>query len=226
MKTERRPALCDRPLRLLLLPAILLIVGCGAPSRYMTAYVDPDFAGRAYDTLSVHLLSNALDERKEFEEALTEELLDAGIVAWESGMILSPTRNWDSAQIVDRLLRSGVDAAVRVSESDRWTVSSWIPEKEKTTVTTKEKTDEAEVREGETGVKKEGESTTTTTVETEKSGGYMYQREVRRFQVELVDLVSGRVAWTGSITLEGGDFDWLADRIARQLRLDRMITAE
>ena len=210
----------------ILLPAAVIFVGCGGPARYMTAYTDPDFVGQFYDTLSVHLVSNALDERKELEEALTGELVDAGVVAWESGLIFSPTRTWDSVQIVDQLRRSGVDAAIRVRESERWTVASWVPEREKTTVTTREKTEEAEAREGDVSVKKEGETKSTTTVETEKSGGYMEQSQLRRFQVELVDLRSGRIAWTGSITIEGSNFTWLADRVARQLRRDQMIASK
>lgn len=215
-----------QPILLLLFPAAMIVVGCSGSARYMTAYIDPDFVGQSYDTLSVHLVSSALDERKELEEALTEELVDAGIIAWESGLIFSPTRIWDSTQIVDQLRRSGVDAAIRIRESERWTVASWVPEREKTTVTKNEKTEEAEAREGDTGVKKEGETTTTTTVETEKSGGYMAQSQLRRFQVELVDLRSGRIAWTGSITIEGSNFTWLADRVTRQLRRDLMIAAK
>ena len=213
----------------LFLPAAVLSVGCGSssgstsdgPSRYMTAYVDPDFAGRSYDTISVYLISDALDERKELEEELTGEFHDVGIVAWQSGTIISPTRSWDSTQIVDRLRASGVDGLLRIRETDTWVVSSWIPETEESTVTTKEKIEIEE--DGKLSRKNEGEKKTTTTIRTEKSGGYMKESEQRRFHVELIDIESGRVAWAGSIVVKGSNFSWLADRVARQLRRDGMV---
>ena len=198
------------------------IYGCSATSSYMAGYPDPDFHGRQYQIVSVHMVTTALDERRSIEESIAENLVDESVRAFQSGDLLPPTRDWDSTAVYDRLSRVGVEAAIRISESDRWTRSWWVPFEEKTTVTTKEKSTE-EKQKGEVGEKREEEFETTTEVKREAKGGYEKEEEMLRFNVELIDVPTRRVAWRGSVTMRGNRRSSVATKIVGQLLLDKMV---
>ena len=218
-------------LSLLTILVPLLVIGCGSGKTItytMTAYTDPDFTDRRYDTLSVHMITDALDQRKGIEWRVVDELERVDLRAQESADLLPPTRAWDSLGVERTLEAAGISAAVRIREADSWIHSTWIPKKEVTTVTTEEtpvkekkkrRRGEIEEKEEENKVERTTEVTTTST------GGYRKDDRRTRYAVELVDLATGRIAWTGSLVIRNDDYRHLARRIVGQLKRDNMIAA-
>lgn len=213
-------------------------IGCassGSGSRYMTSFPDPAYLGRAFNRVAIHYDSPTLAYRKEVESRLAEELLDHDVTAVESSRIIPPTRTWDSAGIRNALIAAGIDGYVRIVEVESWTENVVVPPKATTEVQrkaeqrngteSKEKPTAGE-RNDSTGKEEvirvvETETTTTTT-----SGGYSYDVTWRRFNVELIDLGTGRLAWLGTTTVRGsvssGSEDF-SEQIAGQLRQDGMV---
>ncbi len=206
---------------------ITLSVGCGTSngvSYRMAGYVDPDFVGRKYDTISVHMITEALYQRRGIETRIVNELKGIQVVAYESGTLLPPTRSWDSLGVERELEKVGVSGAIRVREADRWVDSYWVPKKESTTVTTREKPKKKkENNRGDVDMEVVTEVETKTEIETRTTGGYTKEEEKTRFDVDLVDLASGRIAWTGSLVVKGNDYRDLARRIVGQLGRDSMV---
>lgn len=203
-----------------------LYVGCSTSksvSYRMTGYVDPDFVDRKYDTLSVHMITDDLDQRRGIETRIVGELQEVLVIAFESGELLPPTRTWDSISVERRLEDVGVTSAIRVREADRWVDSYWVPKKETTTVTTSEKPKKTSRNRGDVGKDAETKVETKTEVETSSTGGYSKEQEKTRYDVDLIDLRSGRVAWRGSLVVKGNDYRELARRVVGQLSRDSMV---
>ncbi len=208
------------------------IVGCsvfGSSSNYMTSFPDPAFVGKRFTFLAVHYDSPNLSYRKAVESELVEELRERKVSAVESSTIIPPTRTWDSAGIRNALLAKGIDGYIRIVEVESWVEHRYIPEKQTTQVKR-----EAEAKKVPDTKRKYGESkrdsvtrvTETETTTTTTSGGYTQEITWWRFNVELVDLASGNIAWLGSknicgsVSYEAEDF---SEKIAAQLREDGMV---
>lgn len=204
---------------------LLLVAGCATTTPPITAYTDPDFAGRSYGRFVVAAELDDLEMRHRIETVLVEELRERGIEAEASARIFTPTRTWSAEQRTAELLRRGIDGRLAITLVSLWTRENHVPQTTTTTVTreSKEKSEKKGKEKEETG--KEKETVTSTT-----QGGYTYSTEWGRYEIRLVDMASDRVAWIGVAALETSDASArrFRDDVVSQLQFDRMIagTAE
>lgn len=225
---------CLSHIQFLLLCSCLTVgvIGCstfGSSGNYMTSFPDPAFVGKRFTFIAVHYDSPNLSYRKAVESELVDELRERKVSAVESSTIIPPTRTWDSSGIRNALLAKGIDGYIRIVEVERWTEHRYIPEKQTTQVKR-----EAEAKKVPDTKRKYGESkrdsvtrvTETETTTTTTSGGYTQEITWWRFNVELVDLASGKVAWLGSKSICGSvsyEAENFSEKVAEQLREDGMV---
>ncbi len=224
---------CNPITFLSLLPLVACtLVGCTLSSsstkketiEYMTGYADPDYRSAQYRVLSVHMTTTDLDEKRTVEKQVTDRLRKLGLKAHEAGYLLPPTREWDSATVRSQLIAEGVEASLWIRESETWSRSWWIPREETTTTRTTETT--VEKKEKEREKKNEEVVETTTEVKTRTEGGYNEREEYVRYDVEIVDVRSGRTAWRGTLSLRTERYKTLARKVVGQLSVDRMVASD
>lgn len=205
--------------------------GCAAGNstkRYMTSFIDPEFFGRPFARLAAHYETNELDYRSAIEEGLVKALNDRKAFAMQSTGFILPTRSTDSTTIRITLMGAGFDGYLRIREVDRWTDTYHVPSQEKTVV--KREIEEKKVpdrhRRGEQRADSVVRITETETATTTTTGGYTGEATVRRFNIELIHLPTGKTAWLATGTIYGSviaNAPSFGKMIASQLVQDGMV---
>lgn len=202
---------------------LVLIAACSSSrTPVITAYTDPDFHGRSYEHIVVAADVADLEIRRLVESALVEELRERGIDAEESTRLFPPTRTWMVDERLEALRRRGSDGLLRIKHVSSWSTEEHVP-LTTTTEVRRESDEKSEKGEGASKQKSEEKETIMTTT----SGGYVVRSDVSRYQIDLVDVPSDRVAWVGVMTLDaqGSTIGRFRTSVVKQLMIDRHIAA-
>ena len=165
---------------LLALPLIVCCLSVMAASTKLSSYIDPAFKDKSYKSL-IDIADNMnLNERQIVELMFVEKLAKFGIRGVRSIDHLPPTRQYTNDEIIDILIKSKAEGILYVNLTDRDVRSSYVPPTYSTDI---------ELHEDMFGIS--GHSTT------QQHGRYTVESPVVYYDVKLIDMKSGKIAWIG-----------------------------
>ena len=173
----------------ILLLTVIIISNC--TQTKVVTFTDPDARGKSYDRIGVVANVEDLSERVAIEEQMVETLMDNGISAVSSILLLPPTRDFTVEQENEIFKNNSIEALAVIQIDD----SGYF-------VTTEPMSVHTETR------KKDGKKVKSTTV----TGGGTEQKAFSQFRVTLVDLESNKTMCIGDAdsraNFDSIDPDW------------------
>jgi hypothetical protein len=155
---------------------LVFFVSC-ATAR-LTSYQDPEFADIMFDHLAVYFPSDDLEARAYAENAIADSLTKRGSQATPIMAILPPTRKVGDGELKETLIKAGMDGVLAITDTRTAAQTHTTPTYFSYNAYTQ------------TGY---------------TYGGQSYNSYSTISQVELVDIRTGKVAWTG--TVHGNGYD-------------------
>jgi hypothetical protein len=175
----------------------IFLTGCA--SSKVTAFRDPEFAGRTFSSVAVFATNMTLDAAVEVERQVCEKVAPSPCISGKS--ILPPTRDYSAEDVERFLTRSGVDSVLVIAlASDRLDTQYFGTVS--TGSATAQTTGSGTVNFYGNTAFWAGGSQTTASGQTVSTPVYGYSR-VAFGQLALFERSSGLIAWRGEVRIEG-----------------------
>ena len=208
---------------------LFFFASCSAPQGpLMPAFTDPAYREVAFRSIAVYADTNALAWRKDFESNVAADLNELHVAAGQASWFVSPTREWDRKDVYKALTAAAFDACLEVRVLRSEMSERFIPEEKITTIDRVPVTEKFRVKVNGRWVEKDSVTGYRDVRRTTTEGGYTQTREQRTFRLTLMDLASGRTAWTGEYAAFMDVFSVraLSRVLSRQLVWDKIVRVQ
>lgn len=164
---------------------LLFLSGCASTS--VTAYKDPNFASKTYESLAIYANTENLEWRQSLEQTMVAEINKRGGYAVPSMSLIPPTRDYEPGEAARILFReNNIGGLITIKVGDSGVQQQWIPQTGSTTTSSGTVSTY-----GNTGTYSGTSSTT-------YQGGYNVNKPWAKMSTELIDLESGKKVWVAS----------------------------
>lgn len=181
---------------------------------------DPDYGNKRYHSLFVQAVEEYTFERAaQIEETYESKLRRNGFQGplFRYTQLFPPTRKVTAEQVDQAIKQRNLEARLEIKSVLSGINKSYVPRSTSTT-------SQSDIKKNKVGATVETRTFTT------ESGGYTVSNPWERFEVRLIDLETGHVAWMGFTTTHGnsgsgfsGIIDSQASSIAQKLIADGML---
>ncbi len=190
---------------------LLLIVGCATTN--LTSFRDPEFAGKNLHKILVVVPFSDLESRQTAETAFVNRFAGYGVEAVPSMQMLMPTRTYTNEELAKILFENKVEGVLIVKLTDVSSTQTYVPQSSSTY-----------------GQGTLSGNTINYSSQTYSYGGYYISKPRVRFELQLFDVSSGKVAWVGTSLTRGNAYarfktliNSLAGSAVRQLVQDGLV---
>ncbi len=195
--------------------SFLLLCG-GCASTRMRSFLDPDFRDHRYNNLLIAVRFENLDQQADAEDIFVKHFSTIDGSCRRSLDILLPTRQFSDEELFNVLRRHNIDAVIIVRETDYYEEEYYVPQ---STTTHSRGSLSANTYYHRSYATTYG--TTQQRTHSYTTGGYTIRKPRVRHKVELYDVDSTRMAWTGGSLTRGNAyarFKNLVDALARETK--------
>lgn len=196
----------------------VLIVSTGCASTRVTAFKDPEFAGRSFGKPAVYANTANLEWRQSLEDRLVAEMSKHGVIARATFQLIPPTRDQSPEERAQILLAHGIDALIVIEVGESGVKDQYIPPTGATTTTHGTVTTYGSI------------GTYRGTSYTRVHGGYNVSKPWAEMSTYVLEVATGRKAWVANSFTSGNAFasfkgirESYAKKIVQQLLSDEVV---
>ncbi len=207
-ESARRRRSAPPPLRrsILLASILILIATPGCASSRMRSFLDPDFSDHRYKNILIAARFENLDQRADAEDIFLQQFAKIDAQVTRSVEVLLPTREYDDREFFEILDGREIDAVVLVWETDYWEEEEYSAQ---TSMSHTSGTLSASTYQHGGYATTHGSVHGTT--HTQTWGGHPVRKPRMRHKIELYDVASRRLAWTGGSLTKGSAYAGFKD---------------